>query len=168
MKFNAYEFIERAQQKIDQFRRSALISIIFGNITAFAVLAVMVTLFLQMALRGLYSIGTPGAQHGAQVAWTFFYTYVPLLWTLVLSLPLPKTMPRPNESMMPLIITLAFYAGAMLACGALKWRGTSLRRIANKAQETLDLQAPLLMQLDTNGQVISVGTINGNGNKIPF
>jgi hypothetical protein len=166
MKFNAYEFIERAQQKINQFRRRALISKLFGNVIACVVFAVMATLFIQMLLRGLYSLGTPGAQRGAIIGWNFFDNYVHLLWAVVLSLPFPKTLPRANQSMMPLIFTLAFYVGAMFACGALRWRGTKLRMIADKAQQTLDLQAPLLMQLEANGASIVVGPITGDGNHI--
>lgn len=163
MKFNAYEFIERAQQKIDQFRRSATLNTLFGRIMGIVVFAVMLTLFLQMVLRGLYSAG---AQKQAEAIWIFFDTYMHVLWVFVLLSPLPKTLPHGNESMVPLIITMAFYVGLMLAATAFVWRGKKLREIAKKAQDTLDFQAPLLMQLEANGSPVVVGDIHGNGNHI--
>ena len=77
-------------------------------------------------------------------------------------LPLPKTLPRANESMLVVYgVPLAFYLGALLVYIALNHRGRKLRRIADKAQETLDLQVLLLKQLEAQGQIIDVGGIHG-------
>ena len=89
-----------------------------------------------------------------------------LIWVFVLSLPVPKSLPRGNESVLPWTIFLAFYLGVMLTCAALKQRGVKLRKLADKAQDILDLQAPLLMQRAVNGAGVMVGGINGDNNTV--
>jgi hypothetical protein len=166
MNFDAELFIDHAQRKISQFRRSATWSLLSSFLIAIPVVLVMITLFVQLALRGLYSFDSIGAQDLARTTWEFCNANVHLLWITVLSLPFPKALPRPNGSMLPWIVTLTFYLGIMWACGGLKQRAVTLRKIADKAEETLNMQTPLLMQMAANGQGVVIGGVSGNSNTI--
>lgn len=128
---------------------------------------IITTALLQAILRGLYAFG---AHRQAETIWALLGQNLHLLWVFVLALPLPKTLPRGNEDFLPWVVFLAFYAGIMLFCGFLRSRGITLRKIADKAEETLNLQAPLLMQMSAfaaaAGQSANVGSVSGSGNTV--
>ncbi len=109
-----------------------------------------------------------GAHRQAETIWMFFSANLHLLWTLVLALPMPKTLLRGNDDFLPWGITMAFYLGVILFCTFLKSRGVHLRATADKAEETLNLQAPLLMQMSAfakaAGQSMKFGNVSGSEN----
>lgn len=167
MNFDAERFIRETERKIREFRSRATWLKVAANISAAVAVIIVITALLQAMLRALYAFG---AHRQAQTIWTFFVQNVRLLWLFVLALPFPKTMPHGNGDFLPWGMTLAFYACIILVCAVLKNRGITLRKIADKAEETLNLQAPLLMQMSAfaaaAGQSAKVGNISGNGNTV--
>ncbi len=165
MNFDAEQFIRNTQRKINEFRSRATWLKLAGNITALVVAIIVITALLQAILRGIYAFG---AHRQAEAIWLFFSQNLHVLWTVILALPLPKTLPHGNDDLLPWGVTMAFYIGIIAVCAVLKNRGVSLRRIADKAEETLNLQAPLLMQMSefarTADQSIKIGNVSGNGN----
>jgi hypothetical protein len=89
-----------------------------------------------------------------------------LIWAFVTVLPLPKTLPGPGESNDVWILALMFYMGFMLFCAGLKGYSEKLRKNADKAEDTLNLQEPLLIQMakiaDASGQRITNKGDNNN------
>ena len=166
MNFDAERFIRETQRKISHFRSRSTWFKVGGNITAVVVAAIMITALLQATLRALYAFG---AHRQAQTMWSFLSETLHPLWLFVLSLPVPRSLPNQNDSILPWALFLSFFTGITLFCAFLKSRGVTLRKLADKAEETLGLQAPLLMQISAfvaAGQSSNVGNVSGNGNTI--
>ncbi len=160
--FDYQEFITETLSRIAVFRHKALWLMIAGNVTVLVVAAIVVSALVQATLRGLYSFG---AQRQAIGLWTFCDQHIHLLWLFVLVLPLPKTLLRGNEDIMPWVLTMVFYAGIILFTVALKQWAIRLKKAADRAEETLDFQAPLLKQMAALArQSGSIGTVTGNSN----
>ena len=131
---------------------------------ALVVAAIVISALLQAIIRGLYGFG---AHQQAIGLWQFFDQHVHPLWVFVLVLPLPKTLPHYTGDMMPWVLTLVFYAGVILFATALKNWAVRLKKAADKVEETLNFQAPLLMQMASfGGQISSIGRVSGNGNTV--
>ena len=165
MNFDAERFIRENQRKISEFRSRSMWFKVAGNMAAIIVAVIISTALLQAILRGLYALG---AHRQAETIWAFLGQNLRLLWIFVLTLPLPKRLPHGSDDVLPWVVSLAFYAGIMLFCTFLKSRGITLRKIADKAEETLNLQVPLLLQMSAfaaaTGQSAKVGNVSGSGN----
>ncbi len=162
--FDYQEFISETRRRIAAFRQKAIWLKIAGNVTALFVAAIVISALLQAIIRAVYSFG---AHRQALVLWDFFDQHVHLLWGFVLVLPFPKTLPRGSEDIMPWTVTMAFYAGVILFAVALKEWAIRLKKAADKAEETLNFQAPLLMQMASfANQVSSIENVSGTGNTV--
>jgi hypothetical protein len=134
--FNAQEFIAENRRQIADFRSRGRWLKLAGNGSFIIAASIVITALIQALLRGLNSCG---AHRQALQIWNFFGEYAGAIWRFVLALPLPKTIPRGNEDLLPWGVTLGFYLGIALFCVGLKSRAQRLRATADEAEKTLNL-----------------------------
>ncbi len=79
-----------------------------------------------------------------------------MLWSFVASLPFPKALPEANYYL-PWIFFLVFYVCFILSAAGLKNRTIRLKAAAKEAEQTLNLQAPLLMQMSAFAAAYGTG-----------
>jgi hypothetical protein len=162
---DVYSSIATTRQMIRDFRSRATWVTVTSYIASISLCLIFMTAVVQAALTTLYA-------HGAHVKVERIWNGLAqlelygLIWAFVSVLPLPKTFPGPGESNALWILALAFYMGFMLFCAGLKGYSAKLRKNANKAEDALRLQEPLLIQMakmaDASGQRIANKGDNNN------
>ena len=155
---------------IRDFRSRATWVTVTAYLASGSLFLIFITAILQAALITLYA---HGAHNQAVRIWNALaqLEVYSVVWASVTVLPLPKTFPGPGESNALWILAMAFYTGFTLFCAGLKGYGAKLRRNAEKAEDTLSLQGPLLVQMakmaDASGQrIVNKGDNNNLSNNI--
>lgn len=156
-------FIREKYREICYLRRRSTLFRLLANITVLAVAIILSVGALQYMAIGLNSLG---AHRQAETMWLFFGEKLGLLWIFVLALPFPKAVLAPGNEFQ-YFTCLAFCAGIFFVCAVLKNHGITLRKIADKAEETLNLQAPLLRAIAaTARQAATIGKVTGDSNTV--